>query len=192
MMKILEIIKSMLGYMITILPQFKDLKKIEIVLFSEFSPLCLTWQICSIWSRYSAFFTLVLAVPLERPLAFPIKFYQMAVAFWRTLHFILFHYIFKVSKYSTNSFFYVLHEFRQKKIIKATYKIRRFFKDFRNLKILYFFYDFAIIEKLLIALPKKIRKVHAKTELMFSENSRDMVYALFKFIFRIRFYINST
>ena len=97
MRKILYIIKCMLGYMITILPQFKDLKKIEIVLFSEFSPLCLSWQICSIWSRYSAFFTLVLAVPLERPLAFPIKFCQMAVAFWRTLHFILFHYIFKVN-----------------------------------------------------------------------------------------------
>ena len=127
---------------------------IEIVLFSEFSPLCLSWQICSIWSRYSAFFTLVLAVPLERPLAFPIKFCQMAVAFWRTLHFILFHYIFKVSKYSTNSFFCVLHEFRQK-IIKATYKIRRFFKDLRNLKTLYFFYYFAIIEKITYSATKK-------------------------------------
>ena len=100
MRKILEIIKSMI--VTWFLPQFKNLTKkkkenIEIVLFSEFSPLCLSWQICSIWSRYSAFFTLVLAVPLERPLAFPIKFCQMAVAFWRTLRFILFHYIFKVS-----------------------------------------------------------------------------------------------
>ena len=146
----------MLGYYV---PQFKFFffLIIEIVLFSEFSPLCLSWQICSIWSRYSAFFTLVLAVPLERPLAFPIKFCQMAVAFWRTLHFILFHYIFKVSKYSTNSFFYVLHEFRQK-IIKATYKIRRFFKDLRNLKTLYFFYYFAIIEKITYSATKKNQK----------------------------------